>query len=74
MFASSARPLLRRQAASLQARSLATSAAPSGFTRIRSGILSTVLVLGTGAFIFYAQDSRAGVHKLVKLSYQMNLV
>lgn len=56
---STSRPLLRRQV-----RSLATGASrPSSFSRVRSGIISTVLVVGAGAFIVYAQDSRAGVHK-----------
>lgn len=60
-FSSTARPLLR----STSTRTLVTAARPPLLGRIRTAVVSTSVVLGAGALLYYAQDSRAGLHRCV---------
>lgn len=64
MFRLAARPLIRRAlvAPAPAVRCLATAQSPLS-SRLRSALFSTALVLGTGAFLVYSHDSRAGIHK-----------
>jgi hypothetical protein len=65
-----ARPALRRPVANptAPARFLATAPPPPAASGLRSFLYSSLLVLGTGAFLVYAHDSRAGVHRYVVAS------
>ncbi|GAA6010106.1 hypothetical protein JCM10207_007561 [Rhodosporidiobolus poonsookiae] len=43
------------------------SAGPSAGSRLRSFLLSSAFLLGTSAFLLYAYDSRAGIHRWLTL-------
>ncbi|KAK4055842.1 Dihydroorotate dehydrogenase (quinone), mitochondrial [Microbotryomycetes sp. JL221] len=56
-----------------QAAQTAKSAAKAGANRLRSFVWSSILLFGTGAFLVYAHDSRAGVWRWVVLPTVMAL-